>query len=179
MDSSQCPHEIKGDDKREPDRVVQQQRAQSADANPEMHNWPCRAASSIDFVREHHRESVEAAAMVWQGLIAGRWSLVGRFDRSGRRYVVAKKNAPQVWAAKALTARELRVVTFIAIGQTNKFIACELELSESYVSECVKRACAKLGVRSRLELVRILRESNRRSHSSPALQADDASQESM
>jgi hypothetical protein len=46
-----------------------------------------------------HRERFELAAAegvldVWQGLVAGRWSLVDLFQRDGERHVVACSNDP-------------------------------------------------------------------------------------
>ncbi len=54
---------------------------------------------------------------------------------------------------KSLTRRERDIVILIAQGKTNKEIAQQLYISENTVKTYVKRMFAKLGVKSRSELV--------------------------
>jgi DNA-binding NarL/FixJ family response regulator len=125
-------------------------------------NWLRRAALAMDRARTGLRvENTDEALSVWQGLVAGRWSLVDRFDGDGRRYLVARKNDPKVMGPAALSVREQQVVCYMALGHSNKLIAYELGLSESNVSESAKRARVKLGVRSRAELIQLLRGGDR------------------
>jgi DNA-binding NarL/FixJ family response regulator len=56
----------------------------------------------------------------------------------------------------ALSERERRVVDHARRGHANKRIAVELGLAQSTVSEILRDAGTKLGVGSRLELVRLL-----------------------
>ena len=107
-------------------------------------------------------QSAEAAA-VWQGFVAGRWSLVDRFDSGGRRYLVVKRNDPETQVATALSPLEQRVVTYASLGYANKFMAYELGISQPRISELLKRACMKLGLRSRLDLVQVLSAAGQRS----------------
>jgi DNA-binding CsgD family transcriptional regulator len=100
------------------------------------------------------RSQPEEAIEVWRGLIFGRWSLIDRFERDGRRYLVAHRNDPDVPDPRALTRRERQVVGFAALGQPNKLIAYELGLSPSTVGVLMARAARKLGARSRTELLK-------------------------
>lgn len=104
-----------------------------------------------------HRRPDEAIE-IWRGLTLGRWSLVNHFERDGRRYVVAHRNAPEAKDPRALTRRERQVVGFAALGQGNKLIAYELGLSPSTVGVLMARAARKLGARSRAELLQLTRE---------------------
>ena len=42
------------------------------------------------------REDPDQALTIWEGLVAGRWSLVDRFESDGKRYVVARANDPEL-----------------------------------------------------------------------------------
>jgi DNA-binding CsgD family transcriptional regulator len=115
------------------------------------------AAVSVDRARGslRHRDP-EGAVAAWRGLVAGRWSLVDRFDRDGRRYLIAHKNDPDTMDPRGLTPRERQVAGFAALGQSDKVIAYELGISPSTVSVLLSRAAQKLGVQSRAELVQML-----------------------
>jgi len=56
----------------------------------------------------------------------------------------------------ALTERERQVVSYAVLGHPNKFIGYELHMSVSTVRVLVARAAAKLGVRSRAELIKVV-----------------------
>ena len=56
-----------------------------------------------------------------------------------------------------LTAAERRVAALVAAGRTNREVAAELFLGERTVAGHLTRVYAKLGVRSRTELARVLR----------------------
>jgi DNA-binding CsgD family transcriptional regulator len=90
---------------------------------------------------------------VWEGLVAGCWSLVDRFDSDGRRFLVARRNDPAVREHVALTLRERRVVALAACGHTDKYIAYALGIGRSSVATHIASARGKLGCRSRVELV--------------------------
>jgi hypothetical protein len=90
------------------------------------------------------RRDPEGALALWQGLVAGRWSLVDHFDSDGRRFVVAHRNDPSAPDARGLTLRERQVLAYAALGHANKVIAYELGLSVSTVSTHLTRARAKL-----------------------------------
>jgi DNA-binding CsgD family transcriptional regulator len=61
----------------------------------------------------------------------------------------------RVSAASQLTASEQRVADLVAQGLTNKEIAAELVITPRTVEAHLTRIYAKLGIRSRVELVRL------------------------
>jgi DNA-binding CsgD family transcriptional regulator len=112
------------------------------------------AAKGIDRARGRlRRVDPERALALWQGLVAGRWSLVDEFDSDGRRFVVAKRNTitPRPW--DALSDREAQILAYLAEGQAPKLIAYQLGLSTAAVAAALARTMRKLSVDSRLELV--------------------------
>ncbi|HUB09556.1 MAG TPA: LuxR C-terminal-related transcriptional regulator [Myxococcales bacterium] len=102
------------------------------------------------------REAPEEAVEMWHALVAGRWSIVDRFDRDGRRFLIAHENEPVAMGPRALTARERQVVTQVAMGHSNKLVAYELGLSVGAVSAYLNGAMRKLGLDSRLDLARLV-----------------------
>ncbi|MFO0551092.1 MAG: LuxR C-terminal-related transcriptional regulator [Polyangiaceae bacterium] len=127
--------------------------------HPETHEPNARealreAAVAIDRARTRERrdDAVEVTRL-WRSLAARRWTLIDRFDRNGRRYVVAYRNLAQVAETKELTAREHQIVCAAELGHSNKLIAYELGLAMSTVATLLKRAMTKLGVDSRVELI--------------------------
>ena len=88
--------------------------------------------------------------------MAGRWSLVDRFERDGRRFIVARSNEHALPDPRALTPRERAVVHLAALGKPNKLVAYELGLADSTVASHVANAMRKLGVSTRVELVELL-----------------------
>jgi DNA-binding CsgD family transcriptional regulator len=111
------------------------------------------AAITIDRARGSLRECPDDALASWAPLVSGRWSVVDRFDRDGRRYLIALPNAPHLDDPRALTAQERVVVAFASLGHTNKMIAYDLGISVSRVGTLLSCAARKLGARSRVELV--------------------------
>ncbi|MHB8417535.1 MAG: helix-turn-helix transcriptional regulator [Myxococcales bacterium] len=117
-------------------------------------------AAAVDRERARgrlRRQDPEEAVELWRALVAGRWSIVDRFDRDGRRYLIAHQNEPEAAGPRALTACERRVVTYVAMGHSNKLVAYELGLSVGSVSAYLSVALRKLGLDSRLDLARLLR----------------------
>lgn len=128
-------------------------------------------ATRIDRLRARpQRMSAEEASHVWQALYAGRWSLVDSFERDGRRYYLACPNEPRPPAQPTLGEREAQVVGALAAGHSNKAIAYELGMSASSVATHLRRAQAKLGAASRVELIAAYQELLRRA-ASPASSA--------
>ncbi len=116
------------------------------------------ASVAIDAARGAlRREEPEAALALWRGLVRGTWTLVDQFDKDGRRFVIAVRNAPSGTAARAratLTPLERSIVGLLSSGHSNKIVAYELGVSQSTVTRLAQSACRKLGLRSRLDLVR-------------------------
>jgi DNA-binding CsgD family transcriptional regulator len=127
------------------------------------------ATTAIDRARgKLRRTDAHEAVALWQGLVRGRWSLVEQFDHDGRRFVVARRNAPQVRAWSTLTPREAKVLAYAAEGQSHKMIAYTLGLSISTISADLTRAARKVGARSRLDLVAMYRGAHPDPHPDPA-----------
>jgi len=101
------------------------------------------------------RSDTDAALAAWQALVAGRWTLVDRFDSDGRRYLVARRNDPSVDAPAAITRREAQITGYIALGRTQQQIAYELGLAASTVNTSLSATMSKLGIHSRAELIRL------------------------
>lgn len=89
----------------------------------------------------------------WRELVAGRWSLVDRFERDGRRYVVAVANPAVEHDLRRWTAQERAVASLVAHCASNKLIAAELGISEGTAAAHVASLRRKLGAPSRAVLV--------------------------
>jgi DNA-binding CsgD family transcriptional regulator len=108
-----------------------------------------RASRALDRARGPLRRSdADEALGIWEGLVAGRWSLVDHFDSDGRRYLLAHRNDPGAPDVRGLTLKERQVIAYVAAGHSNKVIAYELGLSMSTVSGHLARAKRKLGLPS-------------------------------
>ncbi|HJL18467.1 MAG TPA: helix-turn-helix transcriptional regulator [Sandaracinaceae bacterium LLY-WYZ-13_1] len=115
------------------------------------------AAVRIDRARgSFGRADPDGALEQWRALVAGRWSLVDRFDSDGRRFLVARRNDPEVVGPTDLSARERQVLAYAAQGHPNKYIAYVLGLAPSTVSTHLRRAMRRLGARTRGDLAAIL-----------------------
>jgi DNA-binding CsgD family transcriptional regulator len=113
------------------------------------------AALSLDRARSRNgRRDVQETLAAWQALVDGRWTVFDHFDRDGRRFVIARRNDPDAPDNDALTLRERQVLGYAAMGHTNKLIAYELGLSPSTVATHLSAAAAKLGVETRVALIR-------------------------
>jgi DNA-binding NarL/FixJ family response regulator len=102
--------------------------------------------------RSRTKEADLAGDPAWNAVLAGRWSLVDRFDSDGRRFVVAYRNPPGVLDPRRLTPREEGVTALAAIGRSNKEIAGQLGVTQSTVATLLAAALSKLGLSSRTML---------------------------
>lgn len=102
------------------------------------------------------RRSPGEAVEIWRALVAGQWSLVDHFDSDGKRHLIARRNERLDPVLRPLTRREHQVAQLAAQGHGDKLIAYELGLSTGSVATHLTRARAKLGVRSRVELVQAI-----------------------
>jgi DNA-binding CsgD family transcriptional regulator len=100
------------------------------------------------------RDDTDKAVELWRGLFEGRWTVVETFDSDGRAYVVAHENEPMVAETRALTRRERQVVELAAQGHSDDFVAYTLGLSATTVQTHLQRALTKLGIATRVQLVR-------------------------
>jgi len=118
-----------------------------------------QTARDIDWARGAMRESdPEKALELWRALVRGRWSTVDWFDSDGRRYVLGIPNAPDALDPRGLTDRELQVVSYVFYGLTNKMVAYNLGISKGRVSTVLHSAMRKLGVSTRAQLIKKLKD---------------------
>jgi DNA-binding CsgD family transcriptional regulator len=122
--------------------------ARAKDAQDEL----VQTAIARDRARASKADAVEGLR-VWRPLTRARWTLVDSFEAEGRRYVVARENQAQVRGLAALTDRERQAVAYLALGQSTKEAAYALGISDVTVRVLLARAAARLGVRSRRELL--------------------------
>lgn len=138
-----------------------------ADGSCEHADGKARSASAREILRDAakrvdrargklRRQDPHEAIEIWQGLVAGTWSLVDHFDSDGRRYLVARRNCPRTRDPRALTPRESQAIGYAARGHSNKDIAYTLGLSVSTVGAYIASAMRKLGVKSRVKLSEIV-----------------------
>lgn len=113
-------------------------------------------ARAIDGARTRKNGRDENALAVWEGLVDGRWSLVERFDVDGRRFILAHKNPEEVVDPRGLSSLEARVTALAARGYSDKLVAYHLGIAEGTVASHLARAMRKLGITSRVELLRAL-----------------------
>lgn len=109
----------------------------------------------------NHPVRRELALREWKALFSGRWSVVDHFDTDGKMFIVARRNDPKSPQAKGLTARENMVVALAAQGYSNKEIRYELGLPLSTIASSLTSAILKLGMSSRMALVRVLSSGRR------------------
>jgi DNA-binding CsgD family transcriptional regulator len=115
------------------------------------------------------RRDGDGALALWEGLVAGRWSLVDHFDSDGRRYLVAHRNDPDAPDLRGLTLRERQVVGYAGAAHSNKIIAYELGLTLSTVAGHLARARAKLALPSLAAIREMLAVLPMPSHAAAAL----------
>lgn len=96
------------------------------------------------------------ALELWRGLLAGRLSVIDRFDGDGRHYLIARRNPPRFYERRALSSRELEVSGYLRRGLSNKLIGHCLGISTSAAADHVSAIARKLRIGSRVELVRLL-----------------------
>lgn len=89
---------------------------------------------------------------VWAGFCEGRYQLVDHVDVDGRTYVLLVEEPCE---ARALTEVERRIAELCGQAWGNKQIGFQLGLSESSVENHVARILGKLGLDSRVALVRL------------------------
>lgn len=132
----------------------------SADrAGSETPNELLRAAARAHF-RQHDADSHDDVAL-WRGVVAGRWTLVDRFDADGRRYLLARQNDSDTAARVRLSRRQIEAAALAAQGHSIKYISYELGVAPATVTTALERTLAKLGLRNRLELTSIPQEAFR------------------
>ena len=112
------------------------------------------AALRVDRARgKLRRQDPDEALHLWKAMVRGRWSIVDWFDSDGRRFVLAKPNAPDLGDPRGLTNREHQVVTYASHGESSKLIAYRLGISKQRVSKLLRDGMHKLCVKTTAQLV--------------------------
>jgi DNA-binding NarL/FixJ family response regulator len=94
-----------------------------------------------------------------RSLKSKRWTLIGVYERDGKRFVIARSNDVRLPRPAALSPWERQALGVALLSDSNKFIAYELGISASTVGVLLHRAAQKLGCRGRIELMRSFRAS--------------------
>lgn len=130
---------------------------QLADATRAARELLRRAVSALEASRAPARKAGRCAWHARRGaLLGGHWSLLDSIELDGRRYVVVCDSTSGAHGPEALSPRERQVVAYAKLGHHSKLIAFELGIADSTVRVLLSRAAAKLGVRTRLELLDML-----------------------
>ncbi|AKV00214.1 hypothetical protein AKJ09_06877 [Labilithrix luteola] len=111
-----------------------------------------RAVKDAEHARTALKQDPERALSIWSALLAGRYSVVDRWESDGRRYLAVYKNDPRIPDPRALGATERAVVELVALGASTKEAAYALGLSTDAAAKALEQARRKLGVKSRGEL---------------------------
>ncbi len=94
------------------------------------------------------------ALELWPALVDGRMSVVNRGSGASRRFLVLE-NTPSTQPIRALSPMEVEVVSRAARGHSTKLIAYALGLTSPTVSLHLASAASKIGVASRMDLIRL------------------------
>lgn len=100
----------------------------------------------------------DSSLQIRKALVRGQWTLLDHVELDGKHYIVARENPPAAPGPELLTPRERQVVAFARLGHHNKLIAYEMGIADSTVRVLLGRASAKLGVKTRKDLLRLLEE---------------------
>jgi DNA-binding NarL/FixJ family response regulator len=95
--------------------------------------------------QERARTRCADGCELWPALVAGRWSLLDAFTAGGMRYIVAYENPVEPAPLRALAPREQRILELALAGRAGKWIALELEMSESAVTRTLRGALHRIG----------------------------------
>jgi len=142
----------------EPDAVLRDDgRLVHAVGDAKRDHEPLRAwVERVARARPSHTGDDVGALSAWEALVAGRYSMVDRFESDGRRFVVAFANRPCVPDPRGLTEHERALAGWVARGHPLKLVAYELGVELGTVTSALSRILAKLGLRSRTDLVAAL-----------------------
>jgi DNA-binding NarL/FixJ family response regulator len=111
------------------------------------HAMPAFASGATDAATNSALESAKPVGRVlWDELLAGRWSLIEAFTTAGLRHVVACRTPAAEVRRQALCPRERSVLDHALGGESNKWIALELRVSESTITRTLESALCRIGV---------------------------------
>jgi DNA-binding NarL/FixJ family response regulator len=130
------------------------QHAEGIAQDPTNQTALTRAARTMDAVRTR-RTAVDPRECIkdWQSIVVKRWTFLEHFESDGKRFFLAVDNRKKPPSLDLLSGRERDVVLHALRGRDNKAIASDLGLAHSTVRVLLARAAAKVGARSRTELL--------------------------
>ncbi len=136
------------------------------------------AALRMDRARTRRGRSDPLRALdLWQGLLAGRWSLVDHVEAGGRRLLLVRRNDPDVREPAALSLRQRQVLFYASVGWSLKQIEYALGLARGTITHHLRTALRKVGMPSRAELIRVTTEMMMKAMApasgTPAVEDDD------
>lgn len=108
-----------------------------------------------EVLRADRAKAAQAASdseLTMGALVAGRWTLVERFESAGQRYFVAYRNPPGLGDVRRLTKGEKDTAFLAAQGLADKEIGSALGVSPSTAAGYLRTALKKLGLSSPLLL---------------------------
>lgn len=85
--------------------------------------------------------------------VSGGWTIIDQYEQDGFRYRLTRRPVDPEESGVRLTPREEEVLGYACEGSSNKEIAYTLGLAPSTVGVLLFRAAAKMGVRSRTDLL--------------------------
>lgn len=101
------------------------------------------------------RQNPEDALSLWQGLVAGRWSLVDQFESDGRRYIAAHENVPRSEDPRALSSVEQSYLVYYLRGASTEEIAFAFGKSPATIGKALSSITRRLRLPSRVALRRM------------------------
>lgn len=108
------------------------------------------------------RDDPDGALSLWVGLLAGRYSVVDRWEDDGTRYVAVYRNDPKNPDPRALGASEHHVAELVALGASLKEAAYALGIGADAAQKALASALRKLGLARSSELVAFFKGQRRR-----------------
>ena len=105
------------------------------------------------------RSDYQESALLWQGLVSGRWTLIDRFEENDKRFVVALRNENTPREQRLLTPQEELVAQLASRGDQDKDIAYALGIAPATVQTHLKSVLRKFGRSKRIDLLMYNRRS--------------------
>ena len=101
---------------------------------------------------EERQEPDERAELLWDDLWNSGWTVARIDDADGRRYLTIRRAKAE---QPVLSPVERAVLAFARAGRSVKWIAAELGISNAGASMQLRSGLTKLGLKHRLELLRL------------------------
>lgn len=101
--------------------------------------------------------ATDDATQLWCSLSRGELRAIDRFERAGRQYLVVASTYDDDPTPTFFTADEVELAALLASGKSEKWIALTQGIARSTMNARMKRALRKLGLHSRVELLKRFR----------------------